>query len=45
MAALANILTGGVFHAAVLFLVAAGVAYLEQTPWVIRVYEWISGAS
>jgi hypothetical protein len=25
------------------FLVAAGVAYLQQTPWVVSVYRWMSG--
>jgi serine/threonine protein kinase len=27
------------------FLVAAGVAYLQQTPWVMQVYRWMSGTS
>jgi hypothetical protein len=26
-----------------LFLTAAGIAYLQQTPWVIELYNWING--
>jgi hypothetical protein len=26
-----------------LFLAAAGIAYLQQTPWVIDLYNWING--
>ncbi|GII25563.1 protein kinase domain-containing protein [Planosporangium mesophilum] len=28
-----------------LFLVAAGIAYLKQTPWVVSLYGWLSGTS
>ncbi|MGC9671037.1 protein kinase domain-containing protein [Planosporangium sp. 12N6] len=28
-----------------LFLVAAGVAYLQQTPWVMQLYRWLSGTA
>ena len=26
-----------------LFLVAAGIAYLQQTPWVVSLYNWVLG--
>lgn len=27
------------------FLVVAGIAYLQQTPWVVQVYRWVTGTS
>jgi hypothetical protein len=28
-----------------IFLVVVGVAYLQQTPWVMQVYRWITGTA
>ncbi|NJC73734.1 hypothetical protein HC031_29045 [Planosporangium thailandense] len=27
------------------FLIVAGIAYLQQTPWVMQVYRWVTGTS